>query len=231
MNGAGGRRILLLLFGIVAVTVCGCADMDVLPSWVPFQGPVSDELPGVVTPAQRIAELRKLADEAAGKSAEEKQQVSQQLVSTIRSEKDPLIRLEISRTLGKYPGPSADAVLKAALGDVDIHVRIAACEAWGQRGGAPAVKLLSEALQSDVDADVRLAAAKALGETKNQEAVAVLGEVLEDHDPAMQYRAILSLKQVTGKDLGNNVERWQQYVKGEAPTSAPSLAERISSWF
>ena len=230
MSGASGRWILFLLFGWVGMTVCGCADVDV-PSWVPFQGPVADALPGVVTPAERIAELRKLADEAGGKSAEEKQQISQQLVDTIRKEKDPLIRMEIIRALGKYPGPSADVVLKAALGDVDLHVRIAACEAWGRRGDAQAVKLLSEALHGDVDADVRLAAAKALGETENPEAVAVLGEALEDHDPAMQYRAVLSLKQVTGKDLGNNVDRWQQYVKGETPTPAPSLAERVRDWF
>ena len=82
-----------------------------------------------------------------------------------------------------------------------------------------------------MDADVRLAAAKALGETKNREAVAALGEALDDSDPAMQYRAVLSLKQVTGKDLGNDVNRWQQYVKGEPPEPTPSLAERIRRLF
>ena len=90
-----------------------------------------------------------------------------------------------------------------------------------RHGDAQAVKLLSEALRSDVDADVRLAAAKALGETKNPAAVAALGEALTDADPAMQYRAVLSLKKVTGKDLGNDVDRWQQYVKGEQPEPTP----------
>ena len=42
-------------------TVAGCADLDILPSWLPFQGPASDTIPGVVTPAERIAELRKLS--------------------------------------------------------------------------------------------------------------------------------------------------------------------------
>ena len=55
-----------------------------------------------------------------------------------------------------------------------------------------------------------------------------LGEALADADPAMQYRAVLSLKQATGKDLGNSVDRWQQYVKGEQPASRPRRwAERI----
>ena len=43
----------------------------------------------------------------------------------------------------------------------------------------------------------------------------------------MQYRAVLSLEQVTGKDLGNDVIAWQQYVKGEPPAPTPSLAERV----
>jgi HEAT repeat protein len=231
MTGVGVRQYLFIFCGLAAVTAVGCADMDIFPSWMPFQGKISDDLPGVVTPAQRMAELRKLSDEAGGKSVEEKQRISQQLVDAIRKEKDPLIRTEIIRVLGKYPGPDADAVLKAALNDADIHVRVAACEALGKRSDEQTAKLLSEVLRSDVDADVRLAAAKALGEGKNPAAVAALGEALSDGDPAMQYRAVLSLKQVTGKDLGDNLERWQQYVKGETPAPAPSLAEKFRQWF
>ncbi len=117
------------------------------------------------------------------------------------------------------------------MSDADTHVRVAACEAWGKRGDAEAVKLLAEALRSDVDADVRLAAAKALGETKNPEAVAALGEALSDADPAMQYRAVLSLERVTGKDLGNDVSRWQQYVKGEHEPAAGPVAGRADPPF
>jgi len=231
MTGASGRRILFLLCGLAAITAAGCADMDILPNWVPFQSPASDKLPGVVTPAERITELRKLSEKAAKSGAEEKQRISQQLAESIRTEKDPLIRMEIIRALGRYPGPAADAILKAALSDADTHVRVVACEAWGKRGDAQAVTLLSETLRSDVSADVRLAAAKALGETKNADAVAALGESLNDSDPAMQYRAVLSLRQVTGKDLGNDVNRWQQYVKGELPEPTPSLAEQIRRLF
>ncbi len=231
MTIARGRRLLIVLCGLAAVTGSGCADLDFLPSWVPFQSAASDQLPGVVTPAERIADLRKLADKAANTSAEEKLRVSQQLVASIRTEKDPLIRDEIIRTLGRYPGPGVEAILKAALSDADTQVRVAACEAWGKHGDATAVKLLSEALRSDVDADVRLAAAKALGDTKNSEAVGPLGEALNDADPAMQYRAVLSLKRVTGKDLGNDVNRWQQYVKGEVQETPPSMVERFRRLF
>ena len=129
----------------------------------------------MVTPAERIAELRKLSEKAATEQRRGETADFAAVGRSIRTEKDPLIRVEIIRALGRYPGPAADAILKAALSDADTHVRVVACEAWGKRGDAQAVKLLSEALRSDVDADVRLAAAKALGETKNPEAVAAAG--------------------------------------------------------
>ncbi|MEN6406228.1 MAG: HEAT repeat domain-containing protein [Thermoguttaceae bacterium] len=231
MIGICGRSIVWWFLGGIFVLMAGCADLDILPAWVPFQGPVSDTMPGVVPPVERIAKIRKLSEEAGSAGAEQKQQVSRQLAESIREEKDPLIRMEIIRALGHYPGPEADTVLKAAIADPDVQVRMAACEAFGKRRDAESVKLLSETLRSDVDADVRLTAALALGETKNPEAVPALGEALNDSDPAMQYRAVLSLKQVTGKDLGNDVRPWQQYVKGETPDPAPSLAERLRHLF
>ena len=216
--------------GISALLLPGCADM---PAWVPFQGPRSDDLPGVVTPAAKIAQLKKLSAEAAKTDQESRHRVVGQLVTAIRSETDSLIRAEIIRTLGDYPDPAADPVLKAAINDPDADVRIAACEAWGKRGNAQAAELLAPILSSDVSPDVRLAAARALGKIKDPRAVAALGEALTDSDPAMQYRAVLSLKQITGQDLGNNVDRWRQYVKEGHPLPAQptSMADRLKKMF
>ncbi len=117
------------------------------------------------------------------------------------------------------------------MDDPDRQVRVAACEAWGRHGGdAQAVALLAEAMRSDVEADVRLAAARALGETKNPAATAPLGEALNDPDPAMQYQAALALKKTTGKDFGDDIGRWQRYVRGE-PEPTSSLAERMRHLF
>jgi HEAT repeat protein len=215
-----------MLCGLAAMTASGCSDFE-FPSWVPFQGPSSDTMPGVLAPRERIDQLRKLSETAASATPAQRQQVSEQLAASIRKEKDPLIRLEIIRTLGHYPGPAADAILKAAMSDPEARIRAVACEAWGKRNDAQAVALLAEALRSDVDADVRLAATKALGETKNPAAVAPLGEALNDTDPAMQYQAVLSLRQATGKDLGDKIDRWQQYVKQQRPQEpGSSLADR-----
>ena len=56
---------------------------------------------------------------------------------------------------------------------------------------------------------------------------------LRDKDPAMQYRAVLSLRELTGKDFDGDVTRWQQYVRGEVPkTREPILtAERLRRLF
>jgi HEAT repeat protein len=157
---------------------------------------------------------------------EQKTAISNQLANSIRDEKDPLIREAIIRALGVYPSAAADAILKAAMSDPDASARTAACEALGKRRDEQSVQLLAAAVSGDAESDVRLAAARALGETKSPDAVKPLGEALNDEDPAMQWRAVQSLKQVTGKDFGNDVNRWQQYVRGENP-SPPTLAERL----
>jgi HEAT repeat protein len=226
MNIFVGGRFCILAFGFLSLLLSGCAD---LPSWVPFQGPTSDSVPGVVSPARKIARLKKLASQAPQSDPATKQRVARQLVDAVRKETDPLIRAEIIRTLGEYSDPAADGILKAAVNDPDADVRMAACEAWGKRGDAQAAGLLASVLSGDLNKDVRLAAARALGKTKDQQAIAALGEALVDSDPAMQYRAVLSLKEITGADLGNNVDRWRQYVQQEHPQPAQqsSLAERF----
>jgi len=123
-------------------------------------------------------------------------------------------------------------VCRAGLKDPDANVRVTACEALGRRKGPVAVEGLAETLKSDLDKDVRLAAVRALGETKDPAAREALGVALDDPDPAMQYRAVMSLRLVTGQNFGNDVARWKAYVKGEpAPAAKPvSIANRLFPW-
>lgn len=232
MHGADGKRWRWVWAVILAFMASGCAEFGDVPAWMPFQQ-AAEQVPGVEPPAERIAALRKLADSAPQHKAEEKQRISEELAASIRGEEDPMIRMEILRALGRYPSEAADAVLRAASSDPDRDVRALACQLWGERGGPEAISLLSGALTGDLDVDVRLAAARALGEIKDPAAAAALGEVLADPDPAMQRRAVLSLRRITGEDFGNDVGRWQQYVRGEkpGPTESPSLAERLRRLF
>jgi len=224
-----GLRWAMLTLGVaVGCLASGCHSLP-LPSFLAAE---SDQVPGVIPPAERVAQIRQLGKEAASADAQRQQQIATQLAETIRDEDDPMIRTEIVRALAEIDSPVAERVLRAATQDPAPEVRIAACEVWGKRGGSTAVSVLGEVLGGDLDIDVRLAAARALGETADPGAVAVLGRVLDDTDPALQYRAVQSLRELTGKDLGNDVRRWQQYVRGELPPEAlqPTLAERLRRW-
>jgi len=143
-----------------------------------------------------------------------------------------LVRLEVVRTLGAFP-EAAEATLRQAAKDSDADVRVAVCQALGRQKGAVALEVLRERLAGDTDIDVRLAAAKSLGEVRDPAAVKALGAALEERDPAMQYQAVCSLRKVSPNDLGNDVERWRQYLRDGAiaPTRPVSLAEWFHSFF
>ncbi len=218
------RTLCLLGLAMVIVGISGCANPGRPRSWNPFGEKETDY--GIKSPKQRMAEMRQLAKQGRNADPASRESVAAQLALSIRDEGDPLIRAEIVRTLAAYPCQTADSVRHAALDDAEVEVREVACEAWGNRGDATAVAALSRVLGGDVNGDVRLAAARALGNCKGQQAVAALGDVLSDKSPAMQRRAVLSLKEVTGENFGNDVNRWQEYVRGERPEQV-SVADRM----
>jgi HEAT repeat protein len=211
-----------LILALLGTALPGCNSL-------PFAGKVSDTVPGITPPSQRIADLKKLATGAVPKDPADRERIASELAATCPRETDPLIRAATVAALGAYPGPAALAALAGAAKDSEPGVRIAVCKALARQRGPEATAMLRQVFAGDVDVDVRLAAARALGETRDPAAVATLGAALEDRDPAMQYRAVGSLRKVAPQDLGNDVERWRQYVEGQSgqPGSTPLLAEPI----
>ncbi len=232
MDDTGGKRFLTLVFCMLAVATAGCTDFGRLPTWLPFQEK-PDHVDGITAPADRIAQLRILAERGSSAGPDEAQRISVELAESIRTEQDAAIRVEIVHAMGDYSGETAEFVLSAALADADPDVRMAACEAWSRRGGEKAVRILGTVLHSDVDVDVRLMAAWALGQTGDPSAKAALGEALENKDPAMQYQAVTSLRKITGRRFDNDVNQWRQFVKGQQPTNPEpvSIAERFRRMF
>lgn len=212
------------------VAAAGCSTTQARPDWLQtltfwdkqeedprFKGP---------TPTQRISKLRELAADLPDLPATEQQSHAAELAQAYRVEADPLVRCEIVRTTAWCGSPTAAETLRLALNDSEKDVRLAACEAWSMHGGPQAVSQLGEALRKDADVDVRLAAARALGKIQGPEATTALGAALEDSDPAMQYRAVQSLREMTGKDFGDDVNAWREYVRGGTPQEI-SVAERL----
>ena len=224
------RLYVALVVGCVLAGIWGCAGKRWGHSLWGSSPP--DTVAGVKPPAEKIKELQELAKRAPKASTDEQQRWSSDLAQQIKNEPDPLVRLQIVRTLSVLRTPLSSAVLQAALGDTDADVRIACCDAWGARGGAEAVQELSKVLTSDTNVDVRLAAARNMGQTKDATAITALADALSDSDPAMQRRAVESLRVLSHKDFGNDVGAWQQYAKGEKPQlKEPSLAERFRKLF
>jgi hypothetical protein len=232
---------MLLRRGFAVLTVCltcllvGCADtpMGGLSLLNPF--PVADPTAASYgpTPAEQIDTLRQSARAASKLSAQQQAQDSRELVTQLQNEVDPLIRIEIVRTLAAYPTAAAAYGLKDAVNDNDQNVRIASCQAWAKMGGAEAVNVLAETLASDTEDDVRLAAARALGEFRGSEAaVQALAVVLDDPNPALQFRVMSSMGNVSGRQYGTDVVAWREFSQGGSPTSRnnTSVASRLFGW-
>lgn len=195
---------------LAALVACGCA------GWRPWKS--GDKLaqaeekygPSADTRIKRLAERSK----AVGKTAGEQQRIdfTQELVGMMLAEHDPRVRCSILTTAAEYDTAAATAICKGALEDPDDRVRTEACRIWGKRGGSEAVALLATRFRTDSELDVRLEALRRLGTLKDKDAIPVLAQALEDGDPAVQYRAVASLKEVSGRDLGNDVNVWREWA-------------------
>jgi len=218
--------IFALMLGVLLAAL-GCAQpaSEKLAFRFPWQQ-VPEKIPGVKTPRERIDELDQLAESKSFPPG-----TAEGLAREIQNEQDPQVRLHIVRVMAKLTDRQAAAVLHAGLEDPAESVRVACCEAWGERGGSEAVEELTTVLEAESNIDVRMAAAKALGVTKQPAAVKPLSEVLADSDPAIQRRAIDSLKNVSGKDYGYDLQAWRQYAAGEnVQKQEVSIAERVRGW-
>jgi HEAT repeat protein len=181
------------------------------------------------TPAMRIDTVEQFASRSDGTDSAEQREYTDQLARQIQIEPDPLVREAILRATGEFRTPLAYQMLEAGLRDENSQVRAACCQSLGTRAESRAVSALANVLRDDEDKDVRLAAVEALGNIKDPSAIAALAVALDDHDPAMQYVGVQSMKSITGKDYGGDVEAWRQVAAGAAPPepAVPSIAERI----
>lgn len=171
----------------------------------------------VITPGQRIEHIEQIGDDIKRYTPEDQVRAANDLTAALKQEVSPDIRSKLIFSLAKNPSQAAETGLFMGLSDSEVEVRCDACTAWGLRGGPIAIRQLSEVLVNDTNPDVRLAAARALGKTKDMAAVPALGRVLEDKDPALQYRAVLSLKSITKEPIGEDVNAWRAYVQSKFP--------------
>lgn len=224
-----GRAAGFVLLAALAAVSGGCA------SWSPFAGSsrATEERERYgPTADQRMKQWREEARAASAGSAADRAAFSKRLATAMLEEHDPRVRSGILEVAADCDDPAAEAICRGGLQDPDERVRLAACSVWGRKGGAVAVELLAARYRTDPELDVRLRALRALGDCQSEAAVPILAKALEDPDPAVQYRAVASLKRVSGRDLGNDVNRWREWAADPEGTSAEwSVAETLRRLF
>ncbi len=228
------RVIIVCLLGVSTIALSGCQTT----SWPQFWPFPERERTTYNTPAMRSDAVREFAARSTGADSPEQREITDQLARQIQVEPDPLVRQAVIKAIAEFRTPMAQQVLEAGLADQDEMVRVTCCRVLGYRAeaevadpsySASSVASLAAVLKSDKDVDVRLAAAQALGSIKTPEAVQALAVALDDRDPALQYTGVQSMKSLTGKDYGPNVEAWRQVAAGQTPSApeTPSIAERL----
>lgn len=229
-------RCLWLGLGLILSVWTGCVDgpfggLGGVNPWVRKKW-AEDEKYGP-TYHRRLADLRGLKTSARQLDAQKKDQIASDMAELVQSDPSSVLRSEAVGVLAELDTASAIPALRAALNDEDEDVRIAACRGWGRVGGSESLLVLAQVAQTEGDVDVRLAALEELGKFKEAAAVEALGKALDDSDPAVQVRAVASLKSVTGLDYGDSVPAWRDYVQGRTPSTprSPSVVERIRDWF
>jgi len=164
------------------------------------------------TADQRIEEVAAAAAKAKDGPGAEQVEFARGLSQQVLGEHDPRVRAAMLVVAAEFDAPAAVAICRGALEDPEPRVRMAACEAWRKRGGPEAVKLLAARVDADSDIDVRLRALRELGELGDESAVPALARALEDPNPAVQFRAVSALKEVSGRDLGDDVNAWRAWA-------------------
>jgi HEAT repeat protein len=227
MRNSRASWYLLALF--VSALCYGCASSGELATWWPWYEPDQTAALAKYGPIsrQKIEQLQELRE-----SDTPPANLLASLSEQLKREADPMVRLEVLRTLAAFPSDQSRIVIATALQDADVDVRVTACEALGDLGGADSARLLGQALTHDSSVDVRIAATKALGEMNDPQAVPLLAVALEDPDPALQFSGVEAMRMATGKDLGNDVNRWRQYAKNPDPNVAEErLADKLRRSF
>ena len=217
------RPVCFLAVMLFVLFVSGCAVP--LPWKDANQIAVERERFGL-TADQRIKEIHQRAKVARAAGETERSAYAKELASETLGEHDPRVRAEIVTVAAAFDESATRAICIGGLDDPDAIVRTAACDAWVEIGGDEAVRHIAHRYRSDKDIDVRLYAIRSLGSLGDISAVPVLAEALEAPDPAVQYRAVASLKEVSGRDFGNDVNVWREWAADpEAADQNWSIAE------
>ncbi len=178
-----------------------------------------------VTDHQRRKQLAILADTIGSMPPNKQQFWSEQLKNLIEHDKSPEMRRLAVRAAGNVNNDLAYSLIEKGLDDDSVKVRMEACQSLGRRSGEDPIRALASVAGTETSEDVRHAALTALANHNSPIAVKALRIALADRNPATQNLAIESLKDVTGKNYGEDPQAWIAALDG---TPTPEVETRIA---
>jgi len=168
------------------------------------------------TDATRAEELKTLLAQIDSMSPAEQERWLGELDKIMEHDNSAYMRGLAIRAAGRAGVAESISVIEKGLEDDDFKVRMVAASALAGRQEPRAVELLAKTVNSESNKDVRLAAIKSLGTHRGQTVTETLKLALQEPELAYRYAAIASLKDVTGKDLGNESAVWVAMLEGES---------------
>jgi len=182
-----------------------------------------------------------------GGSDQEQETMVAILVTTAKTDVQPLCRVAAIGTLGSFKDARAvqglvDAYYQATTfaPDTATVVQCAALTALGQTRDPAGVDLLTRvvrapepafdvsSLEKQQEHDRRTAAARALGNFSHYQATEALIHVLRTNkDVALRHRAHESLVEATGKDLPLDAGAWDNYLAQQQGDTPPRSENKV----
>ncbi|MDO4557338.1 MAG: HEAT repeat domain-containing protein [Planctomycetia bacterium] len=218
MKTENRREILRMSGGLLLTLMTGCSLID---------GPRSDMVPGIAFPSERTKTMEELARRAEKEGPEAQERLAAEMLEHFPQEKDPIVRGDILRTVGRFQTASSYQLLQIAVRDPDETTRIRACRAMATwKGSEEMSTVLCRTMLGDTSRDVRLEAARAVAEVGHPGAEKSLAESLEESDPAMQNLAVAALRRISPQDYGDDPALWRAHLRGES-VEPPSTLTRL----
>ena len=209
------QRIVIVLATLIPMGLSGCAEgpfwkMGAYLPWVQAKWQAEEQIAETIHAKKK--NLRALASSARSFSNAQKEQAIVQLTQVVQNERILQLRVEAAHVLGELDTQSAEVLLQELMKDSDAEVRIAAVKSLAKRRTETAGKELIRVLGSDTDKDVRSATIRGLANFPGRQTIQALTIVLDEHEPALQYRAMDTLAQITSEKIGPSVPKWKEYL-------------------
>jgi hypothetical protein len=156
-----------------------------------------------------------------------KSEVVETLIAKLQQGREPVaIRAVIVHTLGDLGDRRARSIIVRVINDPNTEavIKVEACRALGKVGRPEDATILARIMTVDNLEDCRIAAIEGVGSLKTADPriEQMLIEGMEHDDPAIRLACYRSLRQITGKDPGNNPAAWRREMQSQlGPSGQP----------